>query len=263
MVTVATLLDGEPVDLDAAAGDRTPDDLATIIYTSGTTGPPKGVMLTHYNICWTVERYQLAPRRSHADGRQRLVSYLPMAHIAERMTSATTWRCPSATRSPPAPTPARSPPTSARCDPNIMFGVPRVWEKLHAGVQAALAADPEKAQKFDEAVAAAHAARRRAVAWDAPPTRSRPTWTSSTRSPSPRARAGRPRRRLEVAITGAAPIPAELLEWFRAIGVPLSEIYGMSENTGPMTWTPYRDQARHRRAGRCRAARSRWPTTAR
>ena len=51
------------------------------------------------------------------------------------------------------------------------------------------------------------------------------------------------------AITGAAPIPATILEWFDAIGVPLSEIYGMSESSGPMTWSPERNKSGLRRAG--------------
>ena len=60
---------------------------------------------------------------------------------------------------------------------------------------------------------------------------------------------------LELAITGAAPIPAELLAWYRAIGVPLSEIYGMSENTGPDDLDAVPDQARHGRPRHARAAR--------
>jgi long-chain acyl-CoA synthetase len=74
-----------PLDLDAAAHRAAPGDLATVIYTSGTTGAPKGVMIDHANICWTVESLRAALPFS-ADG-FRLVSYLPMAHIAERMTS--------------------------------------------------------------------------------------------------------------------------------------------------------------------------------
>ena len=64
----------------------TPDDLATVIYTSGTTGPPKGVMITNYNVCWTLESLRMAFSLPSYVGK-RLVSYLPMAHIAERMTS--------------------------------------------------------------------------------------------------------------------------------------------------------------------------------
>ena len=80
----AELVGSEPVDLEAAAAASHPEGLATVIYTSGTTGPPKGVQITHRNVVWTVESY----REVAGDVRGlRGVSYLPMAHIAERMTS--------------------------------------------------------------------------------------------------------------------------------------------------------------------------------
>src|SRR6185436_4932460 len=84
--TYESLLAHEPADLEAAAANCTPEQLATIIYTSGTTGPPKGVMLTHNNIAWTVESLKQCIQYDDYVGK-RLVSYLPMAHIAERMTS--------------------------------------------------------------------------------------------------------------------------------------------------------------------------------
>ena len=121
-----------------------------------------------------------------------------------------------------------------------MFGVPRVWEKIYAGVQAALGADPDKKAKFDEAVAAANPIVERRTLGDGHrrgrrhlrvPRRGRLRAASARCSAS---------TQVEFAITGAAPIPAELLSWFRAIGVPLSEIYGMSESTGPMTWDAVR-----------------------
>jgi long-chain acyl-CoA synthetase len=114
-----------------------------------------------------------------------------------------------------------------------------VWEKLYGGVSAALAADPEKKARFDEGIAAAVP-----IAVDRSWGRSTPeqdaTWDFLQDA------AFRPVRELvgldqvEFAITGAAPIPRELLEWFQALGVPLTEIYGMSESSGPMTWTPHR-----------------------
>ena len=84
--TYDSLLAHEPIDLEAGAALCTPDQIATMIYTSGTTGPPKGVMLTHNNIAWTVEALKSTIQYDDFVGK-RLVSYLPMAHIAERMTS--------------------------------------------------------------------------------------------------------------------------------------------------------------------------------
>ncbi len=232
-----TLLGHGPLDLATAAANCEPDQLATMIYTSGTTGPPKGVMLTHNNIAWTVESLKQCIQYEDYAGK-RLVSYLPMAHIAERMTShyqgafvgyeVTT-----------CPDPGLLAPYLKEVRPNVMFGVPRVWEKIHGGVSAALAADPEKKQQFDDGVAAA-IPMVEAIDWG------RATDEQISTYEFLDAVAFKPIRELlgldqvEFAITGAAPIPADLLNWYRAIGVPLSEIYGLSETSGPMTWTARR-----------------------
>jgi long-chain acyl-CoA synthetase len=237
LVTWDQLLDTSPVDLDKAATAGSPDDLATVIYTSGTTGPPKGVMLSNYNVCWTVESLRLAFMLDSYVGK-RLVSYLPMAHIAERMTShyqqaALGYEVTT------CPEPGQIAAYAREVRPNVMFGVPRVWEKIYSGVAGALAADPDRARQFDEAVEAARPISLK-LAWEEASDEERQTYDFLDEV------AFRPIRemlgldQLEVAISGAAPIPADLLGWFRAVGVPMSEIYGMSESSGPMTWTPHR-----------------------
>jgi long-chain acyl-CoA synthetase len=120
-----------------------------------------------------------------------------------------------------------------------MFGVPRVWEKVYAGVHAALAADPEKQRKFGEAVEAARPIAR-ALAWGEASPEQRKTWEFLDAVAFSTVRQLVGLDQLELAITGAAPIPGEMLEWFRAIGVPLAEIYGMSESSGPMTFSAWR-----------------------
>jgi long-chain acyl-CoA synthetase len=230
--TVDELSDVEPLDLASAAGNCVPDDLATMIYTSGTTGPPKGVMLTHRNITWTVESLRRClPFDSYAG--QRVVSYLPMAHIAERSTShyshaflgyeVTT-----------CPEPGLLSQYLAHVHPTLMFGVPRVWEKIYAGVNAALAADPERQKQFNDGVAAAEPLSEK-IDWGTATDEERELWDFLQAAFAPvRALVGLDQ--IESAITGAAPMSAEMLAWFRAIGVPLAEIYGMSESTGPMTF---------------------------
>jgi long-chain acyl-CoA synthetase len=232
----ADVLDGDPVDLDAALALCTPDSLATIIYTSGTTGPPKGVMLSHRNVVWTAEGYlrllDVEPLGF------RSVSYLPMAHIAERMSThylgalggyeVTT-----------CPDPGQIAGYAREVHPEIMFGVPRVWEKIHAGVQAALSADPEKKQQFDEAVAAAAPiVERRTAGTASEEDEATYAFLDEVAFSGVRALIGLDAVRF--ALTGAAPIPPELITWYRAIGVPLSEIYGMSESSGPITWEPFK-----------------------
>ena len=228
----------QPADLDAAAAIAEPGDLATVIYTSGTTGPPKGVMLSHYTVVFTAKGYQQA--LGFDPSGLRAVSYLPMAHVAERMSShylgitggleVTT--CPDA---------GLIGQYLPQVRPNTFFGVPRAWEKIQAGVNAALASQGKLAQ-FDEAVQAARPiaeARARMGRGGPLPRDLDERWAFLDEL------AFRPVRemlgldQLEIAVTGAAPIPVELLEWFRAIGVPMSEIYGMSESCGPMTWDPY------------------------
>jgi long-chain acyl-CoA synthetase len=225
-----------PLDLAAEVGNCTPDSLATVIYTSGTTGPPKGVMLTHRNVVWTAEGY-LEMLDVQPVG-FRAISYLPMAHIAERMSThylaviggyeVTT-----------CPDPGQIAAYARDVHPQIIFGVPRVWEKIHAGVQAALAADPDKKQQFDDAVAAAvPIVERRTLGTASAEDDSTWEFLDSVAFAAVRGLIGLDA--VEYAISGAAPIPAELISWYRAIGVPLSEIYGMSESTGPMTWEPTR-----------------------
>jgi long-chain acyl-CoA synthetase len=233
------MLGANPLDLDKAASVARTDDLATIIYTSGTTGPPKGVMLDHANIVWTVESLLGCWTDDDPDPRfSRMVSYLPMAHIAERMVShyqgviaafeVTT--CPEA---------SQIGSYLAEVRPEIFFGVPRVWEKLHAGVLAIARANPDQQAALDAALpigerVAEHRARREPLPADL---------TAELETVKPvldlvQSLLGLDQ--VKSAITGAAPIPREALEFFRAIGVEMSEIYGLSETSGPLTWTPFR-----------------------
>ncbi|MBN2622449.1 MAG: long-chain fatty acid--CoA ligase [Acidimicrobiales bacterium] len=236
IVPAATLTeDHDPIDLHTAAARITPDMLATVIYTSGTTGPPKGVMLTHRNIVWTVQGYLDLVGIDPAGF--RVVSYLPMAHIAERMVGhymALIGGFEVST----CPDPSLIATYAREVHPETMFGVPRVWEKIHAGVQAALAANPEAKQKFDEAVAAAGPIVERRTAGTATD-EDEATWQFLDEVAFRNVRELIGLDAVQFAVSGAAPIPPELLGWFRAIGVPMSEVYGLSETTGPMTWDPY------------------------
>jgi long-chain acyl-CoA synthetase len=237
------LLDNEPGDLATEAENVTPDDLATVIYTSGTTGPPKGVMITHYNVAWTAESLIQSFQRDRAAAvGWRLVSYLPMAHIAERMTShyAGAYNGYEVTC---CPEPTKIADYCRQVHPQLMFGVPRIWEKFNGGVMGALNADPEKGQKFGEAVDAAKplVVKRDLEGNLTEEEQGTLDFLDAVAFKGVRELLGLDA--LEFAITGAAPIPPELIDWFRAIGVPLSEIYGMSENCGPLTWEPNKVKA--------------------
>ena len=232
------LLAFDPVDLAEASKVAQPEDLATLIYTSGTTGPPKGVMISHYNVLWT----GVSLLRAFGLGLDELqgmkvVSYLPMAHIAERMTSHYN-AIQSAFVITSCPDTGKIAEYLREVKPNIGFGVPRIWEKIAAGVEAALGADAEKKQKFDDAVAAATpiVSKRTLQGEDALSDDERKTLAFLDDVAFKQVRELVGLGEVQRAITGAAPISVELVEWYRAIGVPLSEVYGMSENTGPLTW---------------------------
>ena len=239
-ISWAELVGNEPLDPVEAAKTAQPEDLVTIIYTSGTTGNPKGVMLSHFNICWTIECLRESFDMPDFVGK-RVVSYLPMAHIAERATSYYGGAL-NGYEVTACPEPSQIAAYAREVRPNIMFGVPRVWEKIHAGVNAALAADPEKKQKVDEAVEAAIPIVE-AMAWGTATPEQLETYSFLDAVAFATIRDLIGLDQLDLAVTGAAPIPADLIRWFRAIGVPLAEIYGMSESCGPITFEPRKVKA--------------------
>jgi long-chain acyl-CoA synthetase len=197
----------DPSAFDRSWRQVTPDSLATLIYTSGTTGRPKGVMITHRNVRYAQQAtLRVIPLEDQVadDGVAALVSYLPMAHITGRMVDH--WApmvhpvelayCPDQ---------LRLFEIAAQVHPTALIGIPRVWEKLHAALRAVL---PDVAPA---AVSALPDGVRAAV----------------------RIRIGLDRTKL--ATSGAAPIDPEIVGFFRALGVPLTEGWGMSELSNAAT----------------------------
>ncbi len=237
VVRYADLIAHDPADLRALSEIATLDDIATVIYTSGTTGPPKGVMLSHGNVAWTLESVGQSMREQtdieNFAGKKHL-SYLPMAHIFERLLghyylldfAAQVTCCPDTSQLTAYTNEVR---------PNVFIGVPRVWEKLYAGVNAALAGDPEKSKAFNEAVEAALPIVEKMTRGTATQEEI-DTWNFLDQVAFQTVRGLIGLDETEICITGAAPLPAEILAWFRAIGVPLTEGYGMSETTAVLTW---------------------------
>jgi long-chain acyl-CoA synthetase len=234
VVPFADVVGADPVDLARAAGRAQPGDLLTLIYTSGTTGPPKGVMISHYNLCWVLESMVQATGESITGWRQ--VSYLPMAHIAERLlthyihigegTEVTT--CPE-------PTELASYLREVR--PEHFLGVPRVWEKLYAGITAAVAADPEKKAGFERALEIGQKAAAVRVTGQPLPPELAAAWEQVDAAAFATVRKMVGLDQMRIAITGAAPIPRPVLDFFLAIGIPFTEVYGLSEVTGPSNWS--------------------------
>ena len=214
-----------------------PEDTVSLIYTSGTTGPPKGVVYSHNNILWTLESVQ----RFWEIEPQTLVSYLPLAHVAERFTSQwrgihlghEVWLCPD---------PNLLLPYLLEARPTFFVGVPRVWEKLMAGLQAGIAAetDDAKRQMAQGALQASISAYRLRRQGEPVP----PELAGVVESAAPlfallRSKVGLDR--CTTAITSTAPCRPEVHEFWAALGMPLYEVWGMSELTGPATVVPMDD----------------------
>jgi long-chain acyl-CoA synthetase len=233
--TWADIAAADPIDLAAAAARGRPEDIATVIFTSGTTGPPKAVAITHANVCATADAVLVRAGLGSLTG-LRMISYLPMAHIAERVVSHYASLLFGTTVT-PCNDMLRFRDFTVAVRPNVVFGVPRVWEKLQQGVLAAASADPARAKALDDGINAALelvvAARHGALTKE-----QTDTWDFLDAVAFSVVRDLTGLSDVKLAVTGAAPISPELIDWFHAIKVPLSEVYGMSESTGVLTWDP-------------------------
>jgi long-chain acyl-CoA synthetase len=236
---VSDLLAAGAADLDALAAATDCSDIATIIYTSGTTGPPKGVVLNQHNIVCMVEQLRRCTPFDSFVGKRSL-SFLPMAHISQRllchyegmMLGYSVYCCPD-------PNLLSGHLTQVR--PDILFGSPRVWEKIQNSFNALLASDSAAKAEFDDALTAALVIKQ--AEFDGTATRQQhDAWAALDAATFADIRARVGLDAVRVAITAAAPIPSPVLKWYRAIGVPLSESYGMTESTAAMTWSPRRNK---------------------
>jgi long-chain acyl-CoA synthetase len=204
-----------------------PDDVATLIYTSGTTGNPKGVEMTHANLLF--EGYALDAVLGIQFG-DRITSFLPSAHIADRMTAlygqemfGTQVTVVSDGRAIAAALPD--------VRPTIWGAVPRVWEKLKAGIEFTVSHETDEAKRraleWAMSVAARHGA---ALLADEPMSDELAAeWAKADESVLSKLRERLGFGELRWALSGAAPIPRETLAFFTGIGIPIAEVWGMSE----------------------------------
>jgi long-chain acyl-CoA synthetase len=228
---------GEPdFDFDAAWRSVEPEDVLTLIYTSGTTGPPKGVQLTHNNMMSMVRLWEGLAETTGAG--QRLASYLPMAHIAERGFSHY-HAIPRASTVTSIADPAQVIPALQDIRPTWFVGVPRVWEKLKAALEAGFAAEPDGVRLEIERAFEVGLRRTRAELAGEPID----SELASVADEAEEQVFSKLREQLgfdgcEAAFVGAAPTPVEVLEFFFALGVPIYEVWGMSETSAVMTANP-------------------------
>ena len=215
-------------DLERRLASLRPAQLATLIYTSGTTGHPKAVMLSHRNLVWTAAQ---VVRHSGMSSRDVLLSYLPLCHIAEQSLShhapLLSGACTAFAESM-----EKLPDNLREIRPHVFFGVPRVWEKMQSAIATAASRRPAPLRKLGAwarrvGLRAGYAQQR----GDRPP-RLLPLARRLVHAPV-RRRLGLDRAR--ICATSAAPISTGTLEYFLGLGIPILEVYGMSECSGPAT----------------------------
>jgi long-subunit acyl-CoA synthetase (AMP-forming) len=224
-------VEGSDPDFDApsVAAQVSPEDMATLIYTSGTTGPPKGVQLTHHAVMVAArgarEVIEFPPG-------SRVISWLPAAHIAERMAHhyipviyAGTVTC--------APNPREVLSYLPQVRPTWFFAVPRIWEKLKAGLEAMQAAQPEEQRAPVQAGLAAAVERVRLRQRGEPvPAELERQVAAADEQVFSKLREMLGLDQVIAVNVGAAPTPVEVLEFFHALGIELAELWGMSETCG-------------------------------
>ena len=216
--------------IEQALAAQTLDDIGLMIYTSGSTGKPKGAMISWRNMRGVapgiIERLELSAATTH-------LSYLPLCHVAEQML---TTFCPIYLGSQVNfGESIRTVQEDLReVAPSMFLGVPRIWEKLHAAITIKMMETGSLRRKlYDKAYAAcAPLAEKPRASW---------TLGDKLRFAASYWLVFRALqnfiglREVHVALTGAAPIPPDVVRYFRVLGVPLVEVYGLTESTGMIT----------------------------
>jgi long-chain acyl-CoA synthetase len=235
--TLAELETTDPAfDVAASVDAIEPDDLLTLIYTSGTTGPPKGVQLTHRNLMSltaAVEDMIDLPERG-----AKVISWLPAAHIAERGAHyyLPVTRGVSVTI---CPDPRRIVEWLPKVNPTWFFAVPRIWEKLKAGLEATVAKLPdEQREPAERGLEAAIQKVRLEQAGEPVPEEVAAAAAAADEAMFADLRVSLGLDEAIAVNVGAAPTPLEVLEFFHAIGIPVGELWGMSETCGAATVNP-------------------------
>jgi long-subunit acyl-CoA synthetase (AMP-forming) len=237
-MTIEDLLAVDP-DFDPAPFSAEVDleSPLTLIYTSGTTGPPKGVTLTHGNLLRMLTGVTDQIIRMPDRG-AKVISWLPAAHIAERganyytpvMQGLEVHICPD---------PKRVVEYLAKVKPTWFFAVPRIWEKLKAGLEANLAGLPEEQRVPAQAGLEAGLQKiRLEQAGEPVPAEIEEAVARADEALFSKLRAALGLDEFVAVSVSAAPIPVEVLEFFHAIGIPIGELWGMSETCGVITINP-------------------------
>ena len=224
-----------PSEFDARIQACRPEDLAILVYTSGTTGRPKGAMHSHAGLVYTARGYNRIVAQDENDER---MCFLPLCHIAERM-GGEYFAIYTGSKLNFVENPETVPENVREIAPTVFTAVPRVWEKFYSGITIALR-ESGRVQQLAYAWSIGVGARiadtvlagRPVGAWQKLQFRvARVLALDNVRK-----LIGIHRARF--CVTGAAPISPELVRWYLALGVPMAEVWGMTETCGASTYTP-------------------------
>jgi long-chain acyl-CoA synthetase len=219
----------------ARIDSRRPEDLAILIYTSGTTGRPKGAMLSHHNVIYSIRGFNMIIAQDEGDEH---MCFLPLCHVAERMAGAY-FSLYTGARLNFVENPETIPENVREIAPTVFLAVPRVWEKFYSGVTIGLS-EATALEKWAYRTAigigmrtvALHEAGKpaglalRALHWLA-----RVLVLSNVRKLIGI-------HRCRFVVTGAAPISPDLVRWYMALGIPMLEVWGQTESGGGATCMP-------------------------
>jgi long-chain acyl-CoA synthetase len=230
-------LQAQPGLIDERRTTRGAQDVAILVYTSGTTGRPKGAMITHANLCAVLSGLSSSLFEGMPEGGER-IAFLPLCHIAERMIGE---YIPIMRRS--VTNFVENPETVfenlREVQPHVFFAVPRVWEKIYSQVMITLS-EAGRLQKLAYAWAVSVGGR---VAQSEVTGAAPGPWLALQHALANFLVLDNVRRmtgmsRVQMALTGAAPISPDLIRWYRSLGVPLREGWGMTETTAGGTVNP-------------------------
>lgn len=230
-IGVAELIASARDDFDFEATWRAvrPDDIVTLCYTSGTTGNPKGVEITHASLAFECQTYAAVMPIEFGD---RITSYLPTAHMADRVTALYLHEF-CGTQITVVPDRTQLPAALADVHPTIWGAVPRVWEKLKAAVEFSVANESDATRRGALEWALGVASRKAEAQLAGAPLDDAQSaeWAKADELVLSSLRAKLGLDQLKWALSGAAPIPPETLGFFFGLGIPISEVWGMSELT--------------------------------
>jgi long-chain acyl-CoA synthetase len=212
-----------------------PDDLAILVYTSGTTGKPKGAMHAHKALVYTVRGYNTLIARDQQD---ECMCFLPLCHIAERM-GGEYFSLYTGAKLNFVENPETVPENVREIAPTVFTAVPRVWEKFYSGVMITL----KEAGKLQQvtyawAIGVGQRVADHVLKGEAVPGALKLQFRAARVLALDNVRKLIGIHRSRFLVTGAAPISPELVRWYLALGVPMLEVWGMTETCGASTGVP-------------------------